>query len=150
MTDQPNGLLLTLECTLDAPRERIFQMMTEPAELVKWWGPRGFSLPAAELRLAVGGRYRFSMQPPDGDVFHLSGEFVELSAPSRLGYTFRWEEPTPDDHETTVTLTLDPAGENATRLCLKQGPFTTAERLALHRNGWTDAFEKLREAIAAG
>ncbi|HKE52460.1 MAG TPA: SRPBCC domain-containing protein, partial [Actinomycetes bacterium] len=78
-------------------------MLTEPVELAKWWGPRGFTTPEIELDLSVGGGYRFGMQPPQGELFHLTGEYFEIDRPSRLVYTFGWEEPTPDDHETVVT-----------------------------------------------
>ena len=149
MSGQPSGLLLELECLLDAPRERVFSMLTEPVELVKWWGPRGFTTPETQLGLAVGGRYRFSMQPPDGELFHLAGEFLEIDPPSRLVYTFRWEEPTPDDRETVVTISLGSLG-GATRVALSQSGFATEERVALHRSGWTESFEKLREAIESG
>ena len=91
-------------------------------------GPQNFTIPAAELSLSEGGRYRFRMAPPDGEPFHLSGEFLEIDPPWRLVYTFLWEEPTPDDRETVVDLSLGSTGE-ATRLVLSQGPFLTDERL---------------------
>ena len=91
-----------------------------------------------------GGGYRFTMQPPEGEAFHLSGRFLEIEPPSRLRYTFVWEEPHPDDRETVVILSLRAVGD-ATELSLSQGDFTTEERLALHRDGWTDALAKLRE-----
>ena len=109
--EQTGGLVLNLECTLAAPPEEIFRMLTESAELVKWWGPHGFIIPAAELNLAEGGRYRFRMTPPDGEPFHLSGEFLEIDPPWRLVYTFRWEEPAPDDRETVVDLSLGSTGD---------------------------------------
>jgi uncharacterized protein YndB with AHSA1/START domain len=143
MDEQPSGLVLQLRCAIDAPCERTFSMLTEPVELAKWWGPHGFATPETELDLRVGGGYRFSMKPPEGDVFHLSGEFLEIRRPSRLVYTFRWEEPTPDDRETVVTLSLEAVGE-ATEVSLSQGSFATEERLTLHQGGWTDGFEKLR------
>lgn len=146
MNEQEGGLLLELNSSFSAPRERIFAMLTEPAELAAWWGPRGFELPAAELDLSVNGRYRFTMKPPDGDPFHLSGRFLEIDPPSRLVYTFSWEEPAPDDRETVVKLTLD-APADGTRVSLSHGLFTTEERLTLHRNGWTDSFEKLHEIL---
>jgi uncharacterized protein YndB with AHSA1/START domain len=149
MSEQPGGLLLEVRRGLDAPRERIFSMLTEPVELVKWWGPHGFTTPGTELNLAVGGGYRLTMKPPEGDLFHVSGEFLEIDPPNRLVYTFRWEEPTPDDTETIVTLSLQAVGEG-TEVWLSQGFFTTQERLALHRNGWTDAFEKLGEVVGSG
>jgi len=106
MNAETAGLVLNLECTLPAPPEEIFRMLTEPSELVQWWGPHGFTIPSAELNLAEGGRYRFRMAPPEGEPFHLSGEFLEIDPPFRLVYTFRWEEPTPDDRDTVVDLSL--------------------------------------------
>ncbi|HEX6336759.1 MAG TPA: SRPBCC domain-containing protein [Jiangellaceae bacterium] len=56
------------------------------------------------------------------------------------------QEPDPDDRETVVKLSLHAVG-GATRVVLWQGDFATEARLALHRSGWTDSFEKLRELI---
>lgn len=149
MNGQPGRLLLELNCILDAPCQRIFEALTEPAALVKWWGPSGFTTPEIESDLRVGGRYRFSMQPPDGELFHLVGEFLEIEPPSHLAYTFRWEEPDPDDQDTIVTFSLDAVGDS-TEVSLSQGDFATEARLALHRSGWTDSFEKLRTFIESG
>lgn len=131
---------------LAAPRERIFRALSEPAVLVKWWGPSGFTTPETDVQLTVGGGYRLLMQPPDGEPFHLAGEFLEIDPPRRLAYTFRWEEPDPDDRETVVTLTLDSLGD-ATRLSLSQGVFATDARLALHRSGWQESLVKLRQLV---
>lgn len=144
--DRGAGMVLELEYLLRAPRERVFGLLTEPDELARWWGPHGFTTPEIELELGVGSGFRFTMQPPEGDAFHLSGEFLEIDAPSRLAYTFRWDEPSPDDRETVVRLSLDTVGDR-TEVQLSQGEFATEERLALHRSGWTDSFEKLRELI---
>ena len=143
---ETGALVLNLECLLAAPPEGIFRMLTEPSELAQWWGPHGFTIPAVELNLTEGGRYRFRMAPPDGEPFHLSGEFLEVDPPWRLVYTFEWEEPTPDDRKTVVDLSLQAAG-SGTRLALSQGPFLTEERLALHRGGWTESFEKLQSVL---
>jgi uncharacterized protein YndB with AHSA1/START domain len=89
------------------------------------------------------------MHPPEGDRFHVSGEYLEITPPSSLAYTFRWDEPTPDDRETVVTLTVGPAGD-ATELSLRQGGFATEERLALHRDGWSDSLDKLAALLQAG
>lgn len=149
MTAQPGRFVLELACGLAAPREKIFRALTEPVDLAKWWGPHGFTTPEIAIDLRVGGGYRFGMQPPDEDLFHLSGEFVDIEPPSRLAYTFRWEEPHPDDQETLVALSLDAVGDG-TQVKLSQGEFATEERLALHRGGWTDSFEKLRMLVESG
>jgi uncharacterized protein YndB with AHSA1/START domain len=143
-----DGSILELMFLLPGPPEQIFTALTEPAELARWWGPHGFTTPEIELDVRVGGTYRFGMQPPDGDLFYVTGEFVEVDPPRRLVYTFRWEPPDPDDRETTVALTLRDAGQ-ATEIALRHGTFTTPARLALHRDGWTESLEKLREHLVS-
>jgi len=147
--DGEQRLVLELTCDLAAPREQIFETLTEPDVLQRWWGPSGFTTPEIDLDLQVGGGYRFGMQPPDGELFHLAGEFLEIDPPSLLAYTFRWEEPDPDDRETVVRLSLEAIGD-ATRVSLSQGEFATEARLTLHRDGWTDSLVKLRELADAG
>jgi uncharacterized protein YndB with AHSA1/START domain len=110
-------------------------MLTDRNELARWWGPGGFTMPHADLDLRVGGAYRFTMKPPQGDGFHLGGEYVEIDPPSRLAYTFRYEEPTPDDRET--------------KLSLSQSSFATEERRALHEGGSRASFDRLREVLAS-
>jgi uncharacterized protein YndB with AHSA1/START domain len=140
---------LELRRLLPATRERVFGALTRPDDVARWWGPRQFTIPEIELDLRVGGRYRFTMQPPEGDRFHVSGEFLEIAPPSSLAYTFRWDEPTPDDRETVVTLTVGDAGD-VTELSLRQRGFATEERLALHREGWSDSLDKLAALLRAG
>jgi uncharacterized protein YndB with AHSA1/START domain len=149
VSGQPGGWRLELAWVLDAPPEPIFRALTDPVALARWWGPSGFTTPEIHLDLRVGGGYRFSMQPPSGDVFHLAGEFLEIDPPSRLAYTFRWEEPDPDDRQTVVTLSLESVGD-ATRVTLCQGEFSNSARLELHKSGWTDSLGKLRRLIASG
>ena len=146
---RPSGALeLELRRLLSAPRERVFSALTRPEDVARWWGPRLFTTPEIELDLRVGGRYRFTMQPPDGDRFHVSGEFLEIDPPSRLAYTFRWDEPTPDDRETVVTVTLDHV-DDGMELTVRQGDFATEQRLELHRGGWTDSLDKLSALVLA-
>lgn len=141
------GLVVRLRRTLPAPRAVVYRALSDPVELAKWWGPRGFTAPTVEFQPQVGEGYRIEMQPPDGDLFHLSGEFREVDPPANLGYTFRWDPPDPDDRETVVTLSLEDRGE-ATEVLLTQAEFATEERRALHENGWTDSLGRLEQVLA--
>ena len=149
MTVKPGELALEMKRVIPAARPRVFNALTEPAELAKWWGPKGFTSPSVELDLRVGGSYRIAMQPPDGELFYLTGEFREVDPPSGLEYTFRWEDPDPDDQDTVVTLTLHDLGES-TELSLAQSVFATRARYELHEQGWTDALDRLQELMSPG
>jgi uncharacterized protein YndB with AHSA1/START domain len=138
---------LHLERVLPAPPSLVFRAHTEPDVLAKWWGPTGFSVPKIEFDLRVGGRYRIAMQPPDGLRFYLVGEFLEVDPPIRLVYTFRWEDPDPDDRETVVTFSLGGLDES-TELTVDHGVFATVGRRALHEQGWAESLDRLRALIS--
>ena len=147
--DQSMGLdELTLELRrgLPAAPSTVFAAFTDAHELAKWWGPRGFSIPDLDFEPRVGETYRIEMQPPEGDSFHLTGEFREVESPARLAYTFVWEEPDPDDAETRVDLSFRDLGES-TEVAMTQGPFRTEARRALHHDGWTDSLDKLERLL---
>src|SRR5215207_9681228 len=99
-----DGLVLRLKGVLPAPRAAVYRALSDPGQLAKWWGPRGFTAPSVEFDPRVGGSYRIAMQRPDGDLFYLSGAFLEVDPPADLTYTFRWDPPDPDDRETVAPL----------------------------------------------
>lgn len=112
-------------------------------------GPKDFTVPNVEICDRQGERYRFTMQPPEGAAFHITGEFREVEPPQRLVYTFEYEEPDPDDQETAVTLSFVDVAEG-TRLVLDQGPFGTEARRALHETGWAETLDGLDRFLALG
>ena len=146
MARDPGGLTLHLEKTLDARSDRVFAAFVEPEKLAEWWGPAGFTSPSLDLDVRNGGRYRITMQPPDGEAFHLRGEFREVDPPRRLVYTFEWEEPDPEDQVTVVTLSFADHHEE-TNVVLDQRPFATEARRALHETGWTESLARLEQSL---
>ena len=146
MKGDSGGITLHLEKVLHAPRERVFAACVESDKLAEWWGPKGFTVAGIAIHVREGGRYRMTMQPPDGPPFHLTGKFCEVEPPRRLVYTFEYEEPDPDDQETVVTLSFLDDSEG-TRLVLDQGPFATEARHALHETGWTETLERLERFL---
>jgi len=145
-SEQPAETRLHLEKVLTVPRERVFAAFVDPAQLRRWWGPAGFTVSRLELAAEEGASYRIAMQPPEGGVFHIRGTLQAVEPPRRLAFTFIYEEPDPDDQETLVTLTFD-STDSGTRITLDQGPFGTAARLELHREGWTDTLDRLERSL---
>ena len=148
MATRSDGLTLEMNRTLSAAPSLVFEVFTDPNELARWWGPEGFSNPSLEFDPRVGESYRIEMQPPEGDAFYLTGEFRVVDPPTRLAYTFRWEDPDPDDVETLVDLSFRDFGAS-TEVVFTQGPFKTEARRALHRDGWTDGFNKLEALLSS-
>src|SRR5215218_4725495 len=112
MDTEPGELTLELRRVLPASPSAVFEAFADPDRLSKWWGPQGFTVPRLEYEPREGQSYRIEMQPPEGDAFHLLGEFREVDPPARLAYTFRWEPPDPDDVETLVELSFGGRGDS--------------------------------------
>ena len=147
-TNTANRLTLRIERTFSAPRAAVYGALTNADQLREWWGPKGFTTPGIDFDPQAGDSYRIAMQPPEGDAFYLSGEFHAVEPGGRFAFTFRWEPPDPDDRETLATLVLEDVGLD-TVVRLTQGEFATEERLALHREGWSESIDRLAELLAA-
>ena len=148
MVRPPSGeLTLEMKRVVPAAPAVVCAAFWDPDKLSKWWGPEGFTVASLEFDPRVGARYRIEMQPPEGDPFYLTGEFREVDPPVRLAFTFVYEDPDPDDVDTLAELSFRDLGES-TEVVFTQGPFKTAARLGLHRDGWSDSFDKLERFIS--
>jgi uncharacterized protein YndB with AHSA1/START domain len=148
MAARSDELTLEMKRVLPAAPAVVFGAFSDSSALARWWGPKGFTTPSLQFHPRVGETYRIEMQPPEGEHFYLTGEFREVAAPVRLAFTFVWEDPDPDDVETLVVLSFGDLGES-TEVAFTQGSFKTEQRRALHRDGWTDSFDKLERLISA-
>ena len=89
----PSDAEITLTRLFDAPRQLVFEAMTKPEHVKKWWGclGEGYSVPVCEIDLRLGGAWRFVNRHPGGEAaFH--GEYREITPPSRCVFTEIFED----------------------------------------------------------
>jgi uncharacterized protein YndB with AHSA1/START domain len=79
--------------SFDAPRQLVWDAHTKP-ELVRRWllGPPGWTMPVCEIELRVGGRYRYVLSGPGGELMGWGGEYREITAPERIVSTELFDE----------------------------------------------------------
>jgi uncharacterized protein YndB with AHSA1/START domain len=70
----------------DASRERVWKAWTDPEQMVKWWGPNGFTTTLHEMDIRPGGVWSFIMHGPDGADYKNKSVFVEVVKPERIVY----------------------------------------------------------------
>ncbi|MEM9646107.1 MAG: SRPBCC domain-containing protein, partial [Planctomycetota bacterium] len=95
---------MTIRRTIRATRDRVFDAWTRPEHLRNWWRvhPK-WTTEIAEIDLRVGGKYRLGMRDPAQEgPFVCGGEFVEVTPPAKLVYTWAWESAEMDVGETLV------------------------------------------------
>ena len=100
----PSDREITLTRLFDAPRHLIFEAMTKPEHVRRWWGSLDsrYTLLVCEIDLRVGGAWRFVGRGPHGEyAFH--GVYHEIAPPDRLVYTELFE-PHPEGSLVTTIL----------------------------------------------
>jgi uncharacterized protein YndB with AHSA1/START domain len=94
----------------DAPRGMVFDALTKPDLLRRWYGPEGWSLDVCDIDLEVGGTWRIVLRRPDGKAIGQKGVYQEIVRPERIVHTESWEDWDPGETLVTVTL-IEHAGK---------------------------------------
>jgi len=71
---------------VEAPRELVWEAMTDPRQVVHWWGPQGFTTTIERMEVRPGGVWRHVMHGPDGTDYPNESVFKEVEKPGRLVY----------------------------------------------------------------
>lgn len=130
-----------------ATRDRVFAAWTKADIVEKWWGPPGSVTLAVDIDLRVGGHYRFTMQFPSEDVFHIYGVYREIQPPEKLVFTWECDREDLDYGETLVTIEfLDLV--NATEVVLRHERISTPDARMHFGRGWDSEMVKLRDYLS--
>jgi uncharacterized glyoxalase superfamily protein PhnB/uncharacterized protein YndB with AHSA1/START domain len=155
----------TITRTFNASRDRVWKAWTDRAELMQWFGPKGFKMTTANLDLRPGGSFHYCLQGTDGK--SMWGKFVyrEIAAPGRIvlvnsfsdekgGVSRHPMAPTwPIEMLSTTTLTEE---SGQTKITIEWVPLnpTDEERRTFDgahdgmKQGWSGTFEQLDAYLA--
>ncbi len=148
VADLTTGVILA-SIEIAAPPERVFRALTDPNELVRWWGsPDTYRTEEWTLDPRVGGRWLARGHGADGRAYSVGGEFLKIDPPRLLVQTWApdWEQ---GKLVTTITYRLDSI-EGGTRLTLRHEGFGE-QRAACesHGRGWERVLGWLGDYVAA-
>src|SRR6266850_5014347 len=93
----PTEREVTITRAFDAPRGLVFDALTKPELLRRWYGPVGWSLVVCDIDLRVGGAFRLVSRRADGKDVGQRGVYREIVPPERLVNTEWWEDWNPGE-----------------------------------------------------
>jgi uncharacterized protein YndB with AHSA1/START domain len=139
---------LRLKRWYEATPFEVFRAFTDPDRLRQWWKPQGFVVEALDFQARTGASYRVRLRAPDGTPFEHVGTVLEVDAPTRLAYSWRWIEGPLDGTETLVELTFI-AERGGVTVDLSHSRFANQAECDKHV-GWQQSFDRLASWLAAG
>lgn len=149
-SEAANAREITIRRVFDAPREQVWKAWTEPEQLSRWWGARGWSAPLGEIRMDVraGGEFRvLGVRDADGARMPTVGVYREVVAPERLVFAEAVDEGCPESEGAVGTVTLTDLGDGRTEMVFRSTMRTTAENLRNAERGLGEAFDGLARAL---
>ena len=136
---------LTLKRRIKAAPAKVLAAWTDPEKVKHWMGPGDVKVLSVESDPRVGGRFRWVMQSPNGEIHDVSGVFREVVPDQKLVFTWAWKS-TPE-RESLVTVSVKPEGDG-TLLTLTHEQFFDADARDRHQTGWTSALDKMEKMFA--
>lgn len=80
---------IVAEIFIAAPPARVFQAISDPNQLPRWWGQDGlYRVTKSTMDLRPGGKWRSDGLGADGKEFYVEGEYLEVEPPRRLVHTW--------------------------------------------------------------
>jgi uncharacterized protein YndB with AHSA1/START domain len=139
------------EVTIKAPAARIFDALTRPAELLKWWksDSNNFHLIHAECDVRPGGKWLMRVAGncgPQQSESVVSGEYLAVESPHLLSFT--WIREHEDLPETLVRWELHEK-DGLTTVRVTHSKLVT-ESLRARNSGWPIVVDRLRAYIENG
>lgn len=147
---QSREIVLTRQ--IDAPRALVYRAFTDPAHLVKWFGPHGFTSRDAKVDLRVGGVWRIVMVGPDGQAYPVKGTYMAIVPNERLVYLDEWVTDFKPTESMVVTINLSDR-DGGTLLEVRTMAASDEDRKTLVTmgmvEGWAESFDKLQATVGA-
>ncbi len=107
---------IKLHRVLHAAPERVYRAFLDPAALVKWLPPNGFTGTVHQMDAKVGGAHRMSFTNfSTGKSHSFGGKYLELVPHERIQYTDSFDDPNlPGEMQVTITLKKVSVGTDLT------------------------------------
>jgi uncharacterized protein YndB with AHSA1/START domain len=158
----PDQDAVTAEIFIAAPPQRVFQAITDPAQLPRWWGQKDmYRITESNIDLRPGGKWSSIGVGADGTKFRVDGEYLEVDPPRLLVHT--WVPSYSELPQTVVRWELEASDVQGlrqsgphrigtgTRLKLRHYGFAGNTKSATeHGQGWTRVLGWMQAFVEGG
>lgn len=135
----------------EAPVKMVWDAWTDPEQVAKWWGPRGFTITTHSKDLKPGGTWVYTMHGPDGQDYPNKTLYYEVEKYKRLVYDHGANDNQPALFRVTV-LFSEINGKTKMEMCMALATAEAAEeaRKFIKKANGNSTWDRLAEHLAKG
>ncbi len=149
VVELPNDLDVLVTRDFDAPIALVFDVLTKPEHVSRWFAPRGCEMTKCEIDLRVGGNYHQVFVTGDGTECSFRGTYLEVEAPTRTVATWVFERrPHLDAVETTRLRTAGAVTRLAVRTTYRDKA-SRDESIQGGFDGLEESFDQLEDLLTS-
>jgi len=148
----PDQDAVVSEVQIAAPPARVFQALTDPAQLTRWFSSPECPVHQWEMDARPGGRYSYTTEKGSIVVngvreFKCHGEIVEFDPPRVIAYTWfgNWHDD--PKHRTVVRWELTPKSSGTHVKVTHTGLATMPVARKDYAGGWPGVVEMLKKFV---
>lgn len=145
----PDHDAVLAEIHIAAPPDRVFQAITDPRQLLNWWGQSDkYRHTSWSGDIRPGGSWRSEGVGADGQTYHVTGEYLEVDPPHLLVYT--WVASFTSHPKSFVRWELKPSA-GGTLVNVRHSGFAGApEEAKKYSGGWPTVLSWMQVFIERG
>jgi uncharacterized protein YndB with AHSA1/START domain len=152
----PTDEQILIERDFDAPKHLVYEALTTPELIKRWWHAKRGEVTLAEIDLRVGGKWRYVMVADEGGGVGFHGEYRELVPNERIVWTEIYEglpEGVSEEEGGTLNTATLTETDGRTRLTILIQASNKIARDAIIDSGMEaglqDAFDLLEEVAVS-
>ena len=130
---------------IKAPPARVYAAITQPEQMMQWWGPDAGPTLSVQADVRPGGRFSIVFRLLNGQEHNPTGVYLEVVPDKKLVFTWEWAGM--PERESRVTFLLQPIA-GGTELTLTHEGLPDAEACRSHEAGWSGLLDKLPGFLA--
>jgi uncharacterized protein YndB with AHSA1/START domain len=150
---------MVLTRVFDAPVESVWRAWTDSEQLMRWWGPTGFTCPVARMDVRQGGTSLVAMRSPDGQDHYNTWTYRSVEPTRRLEFVQRFADQD-GNHLEPADLGLPPgipdqvphvltfnAVDGRTELTVRESGYPSEQIVEVSRTGMAQCLDKLATSL---
>jgi len=131
---------LTIVRRIRALPAEVWAAITQPEQMMQWWGPDAGPTLSVEADVRPGGRFSVVFRLLNGEEHNPTGVYQEVVPEKRLVFT--WDLPGTSEPTSLVTFRLEPIVEG-TLVTLTHEHLPDEDARKSHEQGWLGLLDKL-------